>query len=242
MGGIPPSRDNPYSSSLPSQGSEGPKDAKVKRANRDFELPQKKKEKFPKDKKEKKKDDLGDIFTGMRNVESLKSQVTPEHDIGEVKGITKSAGAGSTAVGQIGKLIQKLVSEMRIGKVGEKSIVEMTLSAKTAPEVFAGSNLTLSYKENALVIHFDNFTTPQQERNALVLVEQNKKQLLSLMEVLQSKNIMVNEFSIGTHKITLPRLDKTSAQPIKGISEVSEIRETRIKPKYDEEKEDKEKK
>ncbi|MEZ5315319.1 MAG: DUF5421 family protein [Chlamydiales bacterium] len=171
-----------------------------KKTNKDFTLPRKKEE--SKDKKES----LFDIAGAELGLKELKqsqefseSQEIASQDISEIK----------TDITAISKLIQNMVKEMQIGQLEGKDFANIQLSeaSMNLPEAFLGSHLTLSYEENQLTIHFDNFMTPQQENNAMIMVEKHKQQLLDMIQTLQQKNIYIKEMSIGERAITLPRIE-----------------------------------
>lgn len=185
----PPSQP---SSTPSSQGENEPGEGrKTGKKQKEFKLPEKRKE------EQKEAGAEAELKEVKQQVEQRQQEDIKTSDI---KGVEAQA-----SVKAIGRMIQRLVSEMRVGQ----DMASMRLSATEVPNSFAGSNLTLSYQENALVIHFDNFMTPQQENNAITLIEKNKEQLQEMIQALQSKNITVHEMSIGTHVIALPR-----AQPL----------------------------
>lgn len=129
--------------------------------------------------------------------------------MGEIEGIDKAATTASqTPVSTVGQLILAMVDKMQVGTVEGKNFASMDISTEAnVPEAFAGSHLTLSFEENGLVIHFDNFDSPQQEQNAINLIENNKEQLTQMLQALQTKNIQLTEFNVGNQSITLPRVE-----------------------------------
>ncbi len=210
---VPPSRSS-SGSSHHSKKSDGP--TSDRKTNKDFNLPRKgRKDEEQSDKKGLKEDELkkkslfdiagekGEVPKGLE--QDIEAKVMGK--AGEAASIQTSQASASVAA--IGKLIQSVVTELRIGQVGGKDFTTMNLTTKAGeiPEAFAGSNLTLSYQANSLIIHFDNFMTPQQQNNAITLVEKNKEQLLDMMQALQAKNINIQEMSIGKHVVNLPRVE-----------------------------------
>ncbi len=183
----PPSQ--PSGTSPSSSGRNEPEESK--RSKKEFKLP---------DKKQEKQDQGSGAETGVKE---LKQSVEDQKKAELTKASEVQSSQAQAAVKAVGQLIQRMVSEMRVGE----NFANMTLSKGDVPEAFQGSNLTISYQENALVIRFDNFMTPQQENNALTLVEKNKEQLQEMLQTLQAKNITVHELSIGNQKIALPRVE-----------------------------------
>lgn len=201
---VPPSSQP--SSTPPSNGEGSQEPSESKKSKKDFKLPGKKQEEGG----EKKKKSLFDIAGGEGELTKEIKQSIEEKQLAETREASaiESAGAKATAAA-IGRLIQSVVADMRIGQLEGKDFTSMKLSEASAdiPEAFAGSNLTLSYQANALIIHFDNFMTPQQENNAITLIEKNKEQLQEMVAALQAKNINIQELSIGNRVITLPRVE-----------------------------------
>ncbi len=195
----PPSRS---SSTPPSKDDGEPKESK--KSGKDFKMP-KKDEKAG----EEKKKNLFDIAGEGHEIKELKAQVGQHGEVGAIEEASEiDATQAKAAVDAVGKLISTMVADMKVGQVGGKDFASMTLSnTAEVPQAFAGSNLTLSYQDNALVIHFDNFMTPQQENTAITMVEKNKEQLLEMVQALQAKNITVHEMSIGKHVVALPRAE-----------------------------------
>lgn len=166
---------------------------------KDFRLPNKEKDK---DEKKKSLFDLaGGEAPGVKQ-DSLETSMSEGQHISQM-----SAVSAKDQVAQIGQLIQKMVAAMQIGTAGGKHFASVTLKAShEVPVAFAGSNLTLNYKENGLAIRFDHFADVQQEQNAVFLVEKNKEQLIQMLRSCEAKNIHVSEFNIGSHTIALPRV------------------------------------
>lgn len=209
---VPPSGRRP-SSTPPSKNS--PREDED--TQKPFQLPGRKEK--PQEQGEQKKKGLFDLTPEDAGVQAkqqgLQQNVqTPATEIGEAA-ITGAAAAAQ--VTQVGQLVQKMVETMRVGQVGGKDFASLDLKTSAdVPQAFAGSNLTISYQANNLTIHFDNFMTPQQQNNAINLVEQNKEQLLQMVEALHAKNIQVTELSIGAHVVALPRVEGLPApfQPV----------------------------
>lgn len=191
---VPPTRP---SSTPPSKGGdEGPDDKKTRK--KDFNLPGKQ------EKQEEKKKGLFDIASEVKEMRQEVQQQQAE----ETKADRTEAISAKEQVTQIGQLIQKMVTQMQVGAVGGKDFARMTLAeSRDVPQAFAGSNLTLSYQDNGLIIRFDNFMTPQQQQNALLLIENNKDQLTQMIQSLQAKNIQVAELNIGDRTISLPKIE-----------------------------------
>ncbi len=192
-------------SSTPSSNGENGGPSESKKSKKDFRLPNKKKEEG-----EEKKKSLFDIAGGEGETAKEIKQEIEGKEMAEAKEASSIQSADVKAsVAAIGRLIQSVVADMRVGQIDGKSLTSMTLSesSKELPEAFAGSSLTLSYQENGLTIHFDNFMTPQQENNAITLIEKNKEQLLEMVQALQAKNINIHELSVGNRTITLPRVE-----------------------------------
>lgn len=194
---VPPP-DRP-SSTPPSKGRDDEPRRSRKDKDKDFRLPDKKED-------EKSKKNLFDL--AAESQKGLKQEVGPGKLEG-IEGIEKMGGIeAKNQISQIGKLIQKMVDGMRIGLVGGKDFASMNLTKDpSVPQAFAGSNLTLSFQDNGLVIRFANFATPQQEQTALTMVEQNKEQLTQMIQALQAKNIQIAELNIGDRKVSLPRVE-----------------------------------
>lgn len=170
------------------------------RSKKDFRLPSKKDE-------EEKKKSLFDLAGGQADIRELQEEIEQERAAATKEASAISATQTKAAMQAVSQLIQRLVAEMRVGEVNSKNFTSLDLKATPEiPQAFAGSNLTLSYQANSLVIHFDNFMTPQQENNAITLIEKNKEQLLEMVQALQAKNISLHELSIGKHVVQLPRV------------------------------------
>ncbi len=198
-GGIPPSRGQP-ASTPPSKGRPD-EDKKSK----DFRLPDSKGKVG--EKQEDKKKGLFDLAGGDIAIKEKQQNIQQDLKTEDIKTEQVSASEAKAQVAQVGQLVQKMVESMRIGQVDGKDFASLNLSASAdVPTSFAGSNLTLSYQQNSLAIRFDNFMTPQQENNAITLVEKNKEQLQQMMQTLQAKNIQVSELLIGTHVVSLPEV------------------------------------
>lgn len=170
------------------------------RSKKDFRLPSKKEE-------EEKKKSLFDLAGGQAEVRELQQEIEQQRAAETKEASAISATQTKAAMQVVSQMIQRLVAQMRIGQIDAKNFASLDLKASPEiPEAFAGSNLTLSYEANSLVIHFDNFMTPQQQNNAINMIEKNKEQLLEMVQALQAKNITLHELSIGKHVIQLPRV------------------------------------
>ncbi|MFZ0564619.1 MAG: DUF5421 family protein [Chlamydiales bacterium] len=217
MMGVPPTR-RPHSPP-PSKGRDDKERGPEGTSQKKFRLPDRKdvgekdtgkKELEQKEEKSVKKKNLFDLAAaeGEGKAKQIKEEISEGQQV-EAEELQKlEAGEAKSQVSQIGQLIQKMVDRMQIGTVGGKDFASIDLSSELdVPETFAGSNLTLSFQENGLVIRFDNFMSPQQEQDALIMVEKNKEQLLALVQNLQAKNIQVAEFNIGNRSVTLPVIE-----------------------------------
>lgn len=206
--GIPPTGRPP--STPPSKGKgDGPE--KTGKEKKEFRMPDKKGGGGEKDEEAKKiseKDEKKKSLFDLAGEPPLK-ELKPDVLASSAKEIGKtSALEAKTQIDQISKIIMNMVERMMVGKVGGKDMASLNL--KQSPEVpraFAGSNLTISFSENGLVIRFDNFMTPQMQQNALALIEQNKQQLMQMVNALQAKNIQVAQLNIGEHTVALPRAE-----------------------------------
>ncbi len=178
----PPSSSN----GPPRSNRDGPRHGKG--TSKSFELPDK-----------KKQQQLAEQAT----VEEKKSQLSQEQLKGDQKISDVKATESTEAVKQITQLVQRMVTEMRVGQ----NMASMRLSETESPSSFAGSNLTVSMTENGLSIKVDEFMTPQQENQAILLVEKNKEQLVQMAQALQAKNIQVHDFTIGRHVVEIPRVE-----------------------------------
>lgn len=112
------------------------------------------------------------------------------------------------AVAKAGELIMKMIRQMQIGEVDGKEFAKIDLKGKEdVPSFLANTTLMLSQTEKGLSIQFTNFETPQQQALAIIAIEKNKEQLMTLMTNLQAKNIQVTELQIGTQTVALPRVE-----------------------------------
>ena len=202
---VPPSGRRP--SSTPSHKGR-PEDASDKDNGREFKLPAKNqhlegKEEDPESKKKGLFDIAGKEAALQDKQQNLSSDL-------KAQSIKTEAVTGSEAVAEVNKmseLVQKMVETMRIGQVDGKNFASLDLKqGADVPKAFAGSQLTLSYEENGLSIHFDHFMSPQQQNTAINLVEKNKEQLELMVQALSAKNIQVTEITLGTHSIAIPRV------------------------------------
>jgi hypothetical protein len=202
---VPPSGRRP-GSTPPSKGRR-PDDEESK-TEKSFRLPQRKGGVQEKDEEPKKKG-LFDL-TSKEVAPMQEKQPGLQPNVKEVQAKAESTAAiGEKAqITQISQLVQRMVETMRIGQIDGKDIASLDLKkGPEVPQAFAGSNLTVSYEVNGITIHFDNFMTPQQQNSAIALVEKNKEQLIEMVQALNAKNIQVHELSIGTHTVTLPRVE-----------------------------------
>lgn len=199
---VPPSGRRP-SSTPPSKGR--PDDDH--KSEKGFHLPGRKEAVDSKQEQPKKKG-LFDLTGKEMAIQQKQQEVSQELKMGEVSA-EKTAGIEATAqINQVSQLIQKMVETMRIGQIDGKDFASVDLKkGPEVPQAFAGSNLSVSYQANGINIRFDNFMTPQQQNSAINLVEKNKEQLLEMVQALNAKNIQVNELTIGTHSIALPRVE-----------------------------------
>jgi hypothetical protein len=187
--------------SQPSKDKDSPEEARE--GQKRFALP-KGKENGEKD--EEKKKGLFDLNPEETAIQAPQTGVQQSM---EEAALEKAAPAipPATQVSQMGQIILKMVENMRIGQVGGKDFASLDLKTDSAvPQAFAGCNLNVSYEQNGIKIHFDNFMTPQQQNEAITLVEKNKEQLESMMQTLMAKNIQVTELTLGSHRVTLPRI------------------------------------
>lgn len=200
-GGVPPSGRQP--SSTPAGRRRPDEDKKAK----EFRMPDKKGQKTEGKEEEKKKKGVFDLAGEGVEVKEREQFIQQQLKAGDIKSQEISAAEAKAQVNQVAQLVQRMVGQLRIGEVGAKNFASLDLAASAdVPTSFAGSNLTLSYQAGALTIHFDNFMTPQQENNAITLVEKHKEQLEQMMQALQAKNIQVAELLIGTHVVSLPQI------------------------------------
>ncbi len=197
---VPPAGRRP--SSTPSSKN-NPDD--TKESQRPFQMPGRKEKAQEQEEKKKGLFELAQEDMGVQAKQQGLQQSIKSEEI--EPGLTAVTGTAAAAqVTQVGQLIQKMVETMHVGQVGGKDFASVDLKTSAdVPQAFAGSNLTISYETNNLTIHFDNFMTPQQQNTAINLVEQNKEQLLQMVEALGAKNIQIAELSIGTHVVALPR-------------------------------------
>jgi hypothetical protein len=205
---VPPSRRS--GSTPPSKGRPEEAEEAKEKGGKEFKLPPRKQsfeEKEPEEQLPKKKG-LFDIAASMEMPVQAKEQgLQKAMDVQELKATGLTAAEAVQQVSRISQLIQRTVESMHIGQFNQQSYASLQL--KAAPEVppsFAGSNLTISYHENGISIRFDNFMTPQQQNTAITLVERHKEQLQDMVQALNSKNIQIAELAIGTHTISLPRV------------------------------------
>ena len=199
---VPPSGRQP--SSTPS--SKGKPDETGKRSDRDFKLPPKKQKTEGKEEQPKKKG-LFDIAAEEMKMQDKQQGLSQELKTEEIKTQGITASAAIAQVRQVGQLIESMVETMHIGQIDGQNLASLDLKrSPEVPEAFAGSHLTLSYQENGLSIHFDNFMTPQQQNTAITLVEKNKEQLVQMVQALNAKNIQVTELAIGNHMVALPKI------------------------------------
>lgn len=195
---VPPSRRSSGASSSNGE-SEGP--GETKKSKIDFKLP-KKDQKLD---QEKKKKNLFDLVGGEQGMRDFLREIAQDQKAAMVKTSEIQAAPEKSAITFMNRLIERLVTDLKIGQIGGRDFASLNLSKSEVPEAFAGSNLTLSYQMDGLTIHFDNMT-PQQINNAINLIEKNQEQLLDLVRALQGKNINLHELSIGSHVIALPRV------------------------------------
>lgn len=202
MTNIPPGGGKP-ASTPPSKGKGRPEESKNS-TGKQFELPGKK-EKV--EEREEKKKGLLDIAGEKLSVQERQASLGQNLKT-EAAGAEKSTAVEAKAqVSQVGQLIQKMVASMRIGEIEGKNLLTAQLKASAeVPQAFSGSSLSLSYEANGLSIHFDHFMTPQQENNAITLVEKHKDQLEQMIQALHSKNIQVVGLTIGNHQVNLPQI------------------------------------
>ena len=197
---VPPAGRRP--SSTPSS-KDSPDD--TKESQRHFQMPGRKEKAQEQEEKKKGLFDLAQEDMGIQKKQQGLQQNIKSEEI-DIAQTTVTGASAAAQVTQVGQLIQKMVETMHIGQVGGKDFASVDLKTSAdVPNAFAGSNLTVSYETNSLTIHFDNFMTPQQQNIAINMVEQNKEQLLQMVEALGAKNIQIAELSIGAHVIALPR-------------------------------------
>jgi len=200
---VPPASRRP-SSSPPSKG----RPDEAKESEKTFKLPPKKDHIEAKEEEHPKKKGLFDIAQEEMKLQDKQQNLSQELKAETVKANEVTATEAVSQVNQVSQLIQRMVETMRIGQIDGKDYASLDLkSSSQVPPAFAGSNLTVSYQANGIVIHFDNFMTPQQQNTAINLVEKNKEQLQQMVQSLNSKNIQIAELSIGTHTVTLPRVE-----------------------------------
>ncbi|NGX60623.1 MAG: hypothetical protein K940chlam9_00089 [Chlamydiae bacterium] len=203
--GIPPSKQTSSSPTAPSKGDKKEPESANGGQQKEFRLSQRKKDEQEVDEKKKKQNlfDLSAEDQKQLEVGTQAKQGAEVKEAGKLEGI-----AAQTQVQQVVKLIQKMVTTMQIGQVGGRDMASLTLEkGGDVPEAFSGSNLSLQFTENGLTIHFDNFMTPQQEQNAMLLIEKNKEQLTDMVRALQAKNIQIAELSIGKYTVNLPKVE-----------------------------------
>lgn len=201
MSSVPPP-ERPTNNHSPKRGEDGPRRSdSTKDKGKEFRLPSKE-EKDDQSPKEKKKN-LFDL-AGEAQVKQLKGEIS-ESELEGIQKAEKLDAAQAKQISQVTRLIIQLVESMHIGTLAGKDFASLNLSRDPAiPEAFAGSNLTLNYQENGLVIRFDNFVTPQQEIAAIAMIEKNQEQLAAMVHALQVKNIQVAELNIGNRQVPLP--------------------------------------
>jgi Family of unknown function (DUF5421) len=199
---VPPASRRP-SSTPPSRGRP---DETREKGEKDFKLPAKKQHVKESDEEAKKKG-LFDI-AGKEALLQDKQQRLAQEVKAEAATVGEVTSTEAVAqVRQVDQLIQKMVESMRVGQIDGQDYASLELKKSAeVPEAFAGSNLTVSYHDNGIVIRFDNFMTPQQQNTAITLVEQNKEQLQQMVQTLNAKNIQVNELTIGEHTVALPKV------------------------------------
>jgi len=202
-----PSRRHPSSSTPPAKGRPEETSREGDGKGKEFKLPARKQPVESKEEKQSKKKGLFDIAASDAKVQGKEQSISQEMAAETTKSGAMSGIDAAQEVSKIAKLIQQTVETMHIGQVGESHFASLNLKTTAEiPAAFAGSNLTISYQENGIVIHFDNFMTPQQQNNAITLVEQHKEQLQEMIQALSSKNIQVAEMSIGAYTVALPRV------------------------------------
>jgi hypothetical protein len=201
---VPPAKRG-QSSTPPGKG----RPDETKHTGKEFKLPPKKQQVEGKEEEAKKKG-LFDLAAEEMIMQDKQQSLSQELKAESTKVEEVTATRAVAQVNQIGQLVQQMVETMRVGQIDGQDFASLDLKqSPQVPEAFAGSNLTISYQENGIVIKFDNFMTPQQQNTAITLVEKNKEQLQGMIQALAQKNIQVTEFSIGTHVVALPRVTPT---------------------------------
>lgn len=199
---VPPS-ERRTSSTPPSKGRPDEDD---KKTGKSFRLPERKEPVHAQEEKNKKKglfDLSADEIAMQRKQQGLEQSV----EASEQAVANSSAIEAKGQIQQVARLIQNMVETMRVGQIDGKDFASLDLKkGAEVPPAFAGSNLTVSYQDNGITIRFDNFMTPQQQNEAITLIEKNKEQLLEMVQNLNAKNIQVTELAIGTHTVALPRV------------------------------------
>lgn len=199
---VPPasrrSSSTPPSKGRPDEGKSG----------KEFKLPPKKEHVEAKEEEQQKKKGLFEIAADEMRMQEKQQGLSEEMKTEALSESSATATQAVSEVTQVSQLIQRMVGTMRIGQLDGQDFASMNLKRSSeVPEAFTGSNLTLSYHANGLVIRFDNFMSPQQQNTAITLVEKNKDQLQQMVQALHAKNIQVAELTIGTHTVVLPRIE-----------------------------------
>lgn len=123
-----------------------------------------------------------------------------------------SAVAAKEGTQKIAALILKMVEKMQIGTVGGQTVASMELKATSdVPSFFANSTLTLIKTDQGIVINFNKFDTPLNERLAINAVESGKNELALLVNNLAALNIKIANFQIGNHTIEIPSVPPPTA-------------------------------
>lgn len=132
----------------------------------------------------------------------------------------QSSSAEATAPSQVivskmVQIIQKMLSELQVGKLGGQDFATMKLQANdSVPSCFQNASLSLTHTSEGVIIRFSNFDSPQDEALAIQAVEQNKQQLEQLVKNLESKRIAIADLQLGDHSVTLPESDKLTPEQL----------------------------
>ncbi len=193
----------------PNQPPSRSSDSDKGRPKKEFRLPDKKKGGGEKEEKEKlfeykkEREAVGEAQIQTQLSEQKLSQAEKAENISELSGLEAKQAAAKTA-----ELIQKMILQLQVGTVGGKNFASIDLKdTADVPSFFANTNLTLTQSTDGLIVRFTNFESAQQQAKAIQAVEMHKEQLSQMMMNLQAKNIVIAELQIGTHSVTLPRIE-----------------------------------
>lgn len=149
------------------------------------------------------------FFTGGNPTSGMALVETPMAVVSEAMMETSTMTVSQVDLQWVEQLVTSTVESLLVADIDGKQLAEIVLdNSNTVPAAFCGANLTLVQTGEEISVSFSNFVDQAQLTEATQLVQQNPKQLVSLVESLKARQLNLTELVVGNVAVSLPTIEK----------------------------------